>query len=182
MDLPALIKQSKGTKLPQELFVAANSYVDKMKLCNQYTMLLVYSCWYKPFCPYLVYLNPKNSQHMWFAGFRQKRWRTIKLPIPFNLTSEICRPIDFVKLWRQGPQPLKIYTLRDNSSKSLVSRLQAYPKNFSWNNINSKSSGGEVASISKQALVEPYESKSHKSFLKNRWWRGGGPIQTDSLW
>ena len=51
MDLPALIKQSKGTKLPQELFVAAKSYVDKMKLYNQYTMLLVYSCWYKPFCP-----------------------------------------------------------------------------------------------------------------------------------
>ena len=98
-----------------------------------------------------------------------------------TLQFEICRPIDFVKLWWQGPQPLKIYTLRDNSSKSLVSRLQAYPKSFSCNNINSKSSGGEVASISKQALVEPYESKSHKSFLKNRWWRGGGPIQTDSL-
>ena len=78
-------------------------------------------------------------------------------------------------LWWQGLEPLKINTLRDNSSKkSLVARLQANPKSFSWNNIHSKCSGGEAANISKQALFEHYN-------FKMPWWRGGEQVLTQDL-
>ena len=55
----------------------------------------------------------------------------------------------------------------------MVARWRA-SSDTNFDNSILKINGGEVASISKQALFEPYESKSH-------WWRGGEPGQTQAL-